>query len=265
MIRIADLTCGYGERNVLQGIDISIEKADFAVILGQNGAGKSSLLHALIGYLPIRRGNIFIRDIALEKWNKKELAKTIALIPQETVMPFDYTVRELVLMGRYPHLDVMQSWSKRDYQIVDNILIKMDLPQLKDRFYTQLSGGEKQRVLLARALAQETEIICLDESLSQLDINHQVDMMQLLHEVNSQQGKTIVLISHQINLAANLASKLIFLKSGRVVGQGTPEQTLTTEMLQKVFDVELCLQVNPLSGKPNLVFPGVDSQLRVKN
>ncbi len=261
MIRITNLSCGYELCEVLTGIDLEIDVADFAVILGQNGAGKSTLLHTLIGYLPFRSGNIFIKEIALEKWSKKDLAKVIALIPQETAMPFDYSVEEMVLMGRYPHLDLMQNWSSKDYQIVNDILKTMDLFALRTRYYSQLSGGEKQRVLLARALAQETEIICLDESLSQLDINHQVDMMQLLHNINRKQGKTIILISHQINLAANLATKLIFLKAGKVIGQGSPNEVLTSDMLKKAFDIELLLQENPLTQKPNLIFPGVSHNI----
>jgi iron complex transport system ATP-binding protein len=258
MIRIHDLSCGYDGFEVLHAVNLEIRAGDFAVILGQNGAGKSTLLHTLTGYLPVRQGAVFIKGIPLGKWHKRDLAKTLALIPQETVLPFDYTVEELVLMGRFPHLELLQNWSHQDYALVGEIMQTMDIAQLKDRFYSQLSGGEKQRVLLARALAQETEIICLDEALSQLDINHQVCMMQLLYDVNRKHGKTIILISHQINLAANLASRLIFLKSGKVVGQGAPAEVLTSAMLKTVFEVDLLLQTNPLSGRPNLVFPGVN-------
>jgi len=260
MIEIKDLTCGYDQNDVLKGITLKIDEQDFAVILGPNGAGKSTLLYALIGYLKLRKGSILIRGKPLEHWHKKELAKVIALIPQETMMPFDYTVEEMVLMGRYPWLEMMQGYSQQDLQIADEILVKLDLSNLKDRFYSQLSGGEKQRVLLARALAQQTEVILLDESLSQLDINHQVEFMQLLSEINRRDGKCIILISHNINLAANVSSHLIFLKEGRLIANGSPEQVITQEKLKELFDIELILQTNPLSGRPNLIFPGINTQ-----
>ncbi len=259
MIEIKDVISGYDQSDVLKGVSLSISNNDFAVIMGPNGAGKSTLLYTIIGYLPLRSGSILIKGIPLVKWHKKELAKIIALIPQETVMPFDYTVEEMVLMGRYPWLELMQNWSKQDMEIVSGILIKLDLDKLSQRYYSQLSGGEKQRVLLARALAQQTEVILLDESLSQLDINHQVEFMQLLSDINRKDGKCIILISHHINLAANVSSHLIFLKEGRLVANGSPEQVLTESRLKELYNVDLTLQINPLSNRPNLIFPGINT------
>jgi iron complex transport system ATP-binding protein len=258
MIEIKDLVTGYDEKDVLQGITLDIRPDDFAVVIGPNGAGKSTLLYSIIGYLPIRSGNVLIKGKPLSQWHKKELARVIALIPQETVLPFDYTVEELVLMGRYPWLELMQSYSARDREIVSAVLAQFDLSSLSCRFYSQLSGGEKQRVLLARALAQQTEVILLDESLSQLDINHQVEFMQLLSDINQKDGKCIILISHNLNLASNVASRLIFLRDGRLIANGSPEQVFTPALLNKLFNVELTLQTNPLSGRPNLVFPGIN-------
>lgn len=257
MIEIKDLTCGYDAGDVLHGITLKVEQHGFAVIMGPNGAGKSTLLYAIIGYLQRRQGSVLIQGKALEHWHKKDLAKVIALIPQETAMPFDYTVEEMVLMGRYPWLELMQSYSTRDQKIVQDILQKLDLTELKDRYYSQLSGGEKQRVLLARALAQQTQVILLDESLSQLDINHQVEFMQLLSDINRQDGKCIILVSHNINLAANVSSHLILLKNGRLLASGTPAEVITQEKLKELFEIDLTLQTNPLSGRPNLIFPGI--------
>jgi iron complex transport system ATP-binding protein len=257
MIKLHNVTAGYDRNDVLKGITLSIEQGDFTAILGPNGAGKSTLLYTLIGYLTLRSGDIIIRNKPQASWHKKELARVIALIPQETVLPFDYTVEEMVLMGRYPWLELMQNWSSRDRDIVEEVLDKLELQTLKDRYYSQLSGGEKQRVLLARALAQQTEVILLDESLSQLDINHQIEMMQLLSDINRKDGKTIILISHHLNLAANVSSRLVFLKDGRLIANGSPEQVLTQSSLKQLFDTELTLQINPLSNRPNLIFPGI--------
>jgi iron complex transport system ATP-binding protein len=258
MIKLQDVTAGYDKHDVLKGITLDIGQGDFVAVIGPNGAGKSTLLYTLINYLPTRSGDIIIRDKSLRQWNKKELARTVALIPQETVLPFDYTVTEMVLMGRYPWLELMQNWSTKDFNIVQEILCKLDLETLADRYYSQLSGGEKQRVLLARALAQQTEIILLDESLSQLDINHQIEMMQLLSEINLSEGKTIILISHNLNLAANVSSRLVFLREGRLIANGSPERVMTQPALKELFGIDLTLQNNPMSNRPNLVFPGIN-------
>ncbi len=256
MIELQEIYSGYGQSEVLKGITLRIAKDDFAVILGPNGAGKSTLLHALIGFLPVRKGSILIKGKPLPQWHKKELAQVIALIPQETALPFDYTVEEMVLMGRYPWLQMLQKYSGADVRIAHECMERLDLADLAGRFYSQLSGGEKQRVLLARALAQQTEAILLDESFSQLDINHQVELMKLLSGIN-RAGKCILLVSHNINLAANAASRLIFLKDGRLLASGSPEETLTRTGLKQLFEIDLTLQTNPLSGRPNLVFPGL--------
>lgn len=257
MISLHNATTGYDKTDVLKGITLTIHKNDFAVIMGPNGAGKSTLLYSLIGYLPLKNGSIVIKDKPLEQWHKKELAKVIALIPQETMMPFDYTVEEMVQMGRYPWLELMQKYNKTDQDIAMQAMQKLDVLFIKDRYYSKLSGGEKQRVLLARALAQQTEVILLDESLSQLDINHQVELMQLLSEINHKDGKCIILVSHHLNLAANVSTHLIFLKSGKLLANGSPEQVLTQSMLKELFDIELMLLTNPLSNRPNLIFPSV--------
>lgn len=257
MIEFKDVCSGYDQNDVLKGVSLTVSSGDFAVILGPNGAGKSTLLYTLIGYLPLRKGSILIKGKALEQWHKKELARVIALIPQETFMPFDYTVEEMVMMGRYPWLEMLQSWSKHDVQIVKEILDKLELARYADRYYSQLSGGEKQRVLLARALAQQTEVILLDESLSQLDINHQIEMMQLLSDINRKEGKCIILISHHINLAANVASHLVFIKDGKLLADGSVDKVLTTSGLKELFGIELTLQSNPVSNRPNLIFPAV--------
>ena len=260
MIEMQNVYAGYGQRNVLQGITLRIEQGDFAVILGPNGAGKSTLLYTLTGFLPTGKGSIRIKDKPLPQWHKKELARTLALIPQETSLPFDYTVEEMVLMGRYPWLELMQSYSSRDMELVREILARLDLTTFSQRYYSQLSGGEKQRVLLARALAQQTEAILLDESLSQLDINHQLEFMQLLSEIN-RSGICIILVSHNINLAANVSSHLILLKDGHLLASGNPQQVITSTRLKELFGTDLTIETNPLSLRPNIVFPAISPGL----
>ncbi len=256
MIDIRDLSAGYPEKEVLKGINLRICEEDFAVILGPNGVGKSTLLYALIGILPITGGDILINGTSLKDWHRAELARQIALIPQETVFTYDNSVENIVLMGRFPWLRMLQNYSPNDREIAHRIMAQLELTDLKDRYFSRLSGGEKQRVLLARALTQDTKDILLDESLSQLDLNHQIEMMHLLTKINRTEKKCIVLISHHINLAANFCSKMIFLKDGKEAACGTPEEMLTSRTISEIFNVAVPMQTNPLSGRPNIVYPG---------
>ncbi|MDD2331419.1 MAG: ABC transporter ATP-binding protein, partial [Candidatus Cloacimonetes bacterium] len=171
------------------------------------------------------------------------------------VFQFDYLVEDIVLMGRYPWLQMMQSWSNEDRQLVHGVLEQMELLELRNRYFSQLSGGEKQRVLIARALAQNTRFIFLDETLSQLDINHQIEIMKMLKTIRTDSGKGIVLISHNLNLAANHADKLIFMKSGRILAEGEPDLLLEPGLLAKMFNVELQTVRNPVSGRINIFYP----------
>jgi iron complex transport system ATP-binding protein len=256
MIETTKLCCSYGAGPVLSEVDLQLPDKGFAVLVGPNGAGKSTLLLALLGFLPAERGDIRLFGKVLQDYKRPELARLIAYVPQETFFQFDYPVRDVVLMGRYPYLGIMQSWLPGDYEIVDNILDSLQLGAFSQRFLSQLSGGEKQRVLIARALAQQTPYIFLDETLSQLDINHQIEIMQLLKKISSKNGKGILLISHNLNLGANFADTMIFLNRGRIIGSGAPETMMQPALLQELFGIQLQTLLNPASGKPNLLYPG---------
>ena len=256
MIQAQSLRCGYGETMILRGLDISLREDEFAVLAGPNGAGKSTLLYALLGFLRLEAGRIELFGRELRNYKRSELARLIAFVPQESLFQFDHSVFDIVLMGRYPYLGLMQSWLPQDYAVVDKVLEELQLGDLAGRFYSQLSGGEKQRVLIARALAQETRYIFLDETLSQLDINHQTEIMATLGNISKNSGKGILLISHNLNLGANFADTMVFLSAGRVLGSGTPEQMMRPELLRALFGIELQTMLNPASGKPNLLYPG---------
>ncbi len=256
MIQIENISCGYIEQDVLSGLSLNILTEDFSVLIGPNGAGKSTLLYAIMGFIHLQGGRVLINGKDLKTYKRIELAKLISYVPQETVFQFDYCVEEIVLMGRYPWLKLMQSWTEEDRYIVKQILEKLELHSLANRFYSQLSGGEKQRVLIARALAQETDFIFLDETLSQLDINHQIDIMQMLSDINRQMSKSILLISHNLNLAANYAQRLIYLKGGKILGVGDPNTMMSPELLRELFGIELHTILNPGSGKMNILYPG---------
>lgn len=257
MIEVKKLGCAYGARFVLRELDLRLSADEFTVLVGPNGAGKSTLIHALLGFMPILEGEVSLFDRPLASYRRSELARLTAFVPQETFFQFDYPVRDIVLMGRYPYLGLMQSWLPGDLDAVDKVLEQLGLSEFTDRFFSQLSGGEKQRVLIARALAQETSYIFLDETLSQLDINHQVEIMARLREIVHQSGKGILLISHNLNLGANFADKMVLLSRGRVLGSGSPEKMMQPQLLQELFGLELQTMLNPVTGKPNILYPGV--------
>lgn len=257
MIEVRKLGCAYGPRFVLRELDLRLSADEFTVLVGPNGAGKSTLIHALLGFMPILEGEVNLFDRPLGSYRRSELARLTAFVPQETFFQFDYPVRDIVLMGRYPYLALMQSWMPEDLEAVDKVLEQLGLNELSNRFFSQLSGGEKQRVLIARALAQETSYIFLDETLSQLDINHQVEIMARLRDIVHKSGKGILLISHNLNLGANFADRMVLLSGGRVLGSGSPEEMMQPELLQELFGLELQTMLNPVTGKPNLLYPGM--------
>lgn len=256
MIEIKDLSWGYTQRMVLKGIDLCLREEDFAVLAGPNGAGKSTLLYALLGFLTASRGSVSYYGRDLSRYKRVELARLVSYVPQESYFEFDYPVSEIVLMGRYPYLGVMQSWLPEDRLIVEKVLRQLGLESFADRYFSQLSGGEKQRVLIARALAQDTKYIFLDETLSQLDINHQIEIMNLLREIHLRHKKGVLLISHNLNLAANYAGKMILLKDGLILADGSPADLMQPALLGDLFGIELQTMINPISGMPNVIYPG---------
>jgi iron complex transport system ATP-binding protein len=255
MIETRNLSCGYTGEPILKGITLQIAPGDFCAILGPNGAGKSTLLYALMGYLKADKGEVqvFGKNIALQK--KSYLARQLAFVPQESIQEFDHLVSETVLMGRYPYLGLLQAHTAEDRDAVDRVLEQLKLTDLKHRWLSELSGGEKQRVYIARALVQDTPYILLDESLSQLDINHQLEIMGLLQDIHTRHGKTVLIVSHNLNLAANYAKRLIFIKNGELLAEGKPETLMQTDTLLELFGIRLETATNPNSGRPNIIYP----------
>lgn len=255
MIEAKALTCAYGTQDILKNLDLVLPDHGFTVLLGPNGAGKSTLLYALMAYLKPRAGSVHYNGTDVRKINRPELAKAIAFIPQEIHSEFDYSVLDTVLMGRYPYLTLWQTYSEEDKAAAEKALAQMRLWDLRQRYLSELSGGEKQRVYLARALVQDTRYIFLDESLSQLDINYQIEIMRMLRDISTRQGKAILLISHNLNLAANYADRMIFLKEGRLLYDGSPNEVMKSEHLGEIFGMQLQVAPNPLSGVNNIVYP----------
>lgn len=264
-IEIKDLCSGYPDKPVLKNIGIQFPEQGFCALLGPNGAGKSTLLKTMVGFLPMTYGSISYDGRMLQLWHRLELSRKLAMIPQELEFQFDYQVRELVLMGRFPYLTFWQNYSTQDEEITNQTLDILHLTDLAHKHYLELSGGEKQRVLIARALVQQTEVILLDESLSQLDINYQVETMNLLRGIASEQQKLVILVSHNINLAANYCDELYLLKDGKLIAHGIANEVMQPALLHELFGITLDISENVNTGKPNFMYPGPGSQSKMKS
>ncbi len=256
MIKIENLSVGYFRKEVIENLSVDFEQGEFCALLGPNGAGKSTLLKSIIGFLIPEKGEVLIKNKSVSNWNKNDLARNISFIPQDFKLQFDYLVEELVLMGRFPYVGYWQSYSQKDKEITQNVLKQLDLLKLRKKQFSQLSGGERKRVTIARALAQETDILLMDEAFANLDINHQLEIMQLLSEINLKQKKLIILVSHNINLASEYCQRILMMKHGKLIADGNPEEIITTENLKKLYETNLKIIPNPLTGKPNLIYPG---------
>ncbi|MCD6361333.1 MAG: ABC transporter ATP-binding protein, partial [Armatimonadetes bacterium] len=203
------VTCGYDGRRVLDGLDLSLHRGEFAVLIGPNGSGKTTLLRALAGVLNLEEGQVLVEGRPLERMPRREVARLLAVVPQMTSPPFEFTVREIVRMGRTPHLGRLQAERACDREAVAEALALTETEHLAERPVTELSGGELQRVTIARALAQQAPIMLLDEPAAILDINHQLQVFNLLARLNTDEGRSILCVSHDLNLASEYAHRLI--------------------------------------------------------
>jgi iron complex transport system ATP-binding protein len=249
ILTIKNLSFAYDGSNVLDNINFDVASGCFLSILGPNGSGKSTLINLISKVLKNYKGEIIVKDRNIENLNSKEIAKLIAVVPQYSNAGFDFLVGELVLMGRFPYVSRFGREKKQDFDIVEDVMEKTKtLPFYKKRF-NELSGGEKQRVIIAQALVQDTPIILLDEPTSHLDINFQIEIMDLFYKLNTDEGKTIIGVFHDINLAANYSKKAILLKNGMVFGYGEINDTITKENIKKVFNSDIYVGKNPFTGK----------------
>jgi iron complex transport system ATP-binding protein len=252
LVEIHGVSLKHGDHPVIRRVSVQVEKGEFFVIIGPNGAGKTTLLKALAGLHPITEGNILVRQRPLDQYSRKELARTLALVPQQINADFPFSVAETVLMGRYPHLGWLAAEGAKDLRIAEQAMHFTETDHLADRRLGQLSGGERQRVIIARALCQQSEILLLDEPTASLDPAHQMRIMDMMERLRHERQTTIIMVSHDLNLASCYADRLLLLKDGEVEKIGTPRQVLTEEQLSQSYDCTLSVDENPLLGKPRV-------------
>ncbi len=256
-LEVKDLEFGYRDELVIRDISFHIEKGKFISIIGPNGSGKSTLLKILSNLYRPNSGYIFLDGKDIRAFKRKEIAKKISLVPQDTNIDYDFMVEDIVMMGRHPYKGRFQKEDEEDYRIVEEALYMTNTLQLKDRLITEISGGERQRVIIAKALAQEPFIIMLDEPTSNLDINHQIEILNLLKRFNSKRGTTIVLVIHDINLAARYSDEIILLNMGKILGKGSPEEVITTKNIESSYHMDVAIEKNKYTNTIYLTPIGV--------
>ena len=249
-----DVTLSYDARRVAEGLDVAIPDGEVTVIIGPNACGKSTLLRALSRLLAPSTGRVLLGGEDIRSFAPKELARRLGLLPQSSTAPFGITVADLVGRGRFPHQRMLQQWSLDDEAAVRRALDATGVADLADRPVEELSGGQRQRVWIAMLLAQDAPVMLLDEPTTFLDIAHQLDVLELCRRLNREEGRTMVLVLHDLNQAARYADHLVVMRDGALVAAGSPADVLTEELLARVFGLTARVLEDPVFGTP-LVIP----------
>lgn len=253
VLEISHLFGGYGKDTVIKDAGLKIQKGEFLGIIGPNGSGKSTLLRLMSRVLPPQQGTIKFQGRDIQRIVLKEFCRHVAFVPQDTLINFPFSVEEVVLMGRIPHLGRLQYETKQDMEIAERCLSLTDTLSIKGKGIDGISAGERQRAIIAKALAQEPILLFLDEPTSHLDIGHEAQIMDLLKRLNRDKSLTIVMVLHDLNLASEYCSRIILLDRGGVFQDGTAEEILTYQNIESVYKTTVIVNKNPLTGKPFVV------------
>lgn len=251
-LHVESATIGYDKRVISEGLSVTIPDQSFTVIVGPNACGKSTLLRGLSRLLKPSAGHVVLDGADIRSYKTKEVARRVGLLPQSATAPDGMTVADLVARGRYPHQGFIRQWTEADEQAVARAMEQTSVTDLSGRLVDELSGGQRQRVWVAMALAQHTDILLLDEPTTFLDITHQIELLELftdLHHV----GHTLVAVLHDLNHAARYGTHLIAMKGGQIVAEGTPEQVVTAELVEEIFDLKALVVPDPVAGTPQVV------------
>lgn len=248
-----NLTLAYDQRTVVQDLTLRLPEGKVTIIVGANACGKSTLLRGLARLLKPAGGSVLLDGKDIHRQSTREVARVLGLLPQSPAAPEGITVAELVGRGRYPHQGWFRQWTREDDDAVNTALAATDTLELGERNVDELSGGQRQRVWIAMALAQETDVLLLDEPTTFLDVSHQVEVLDLITDLNRRRGTSVAIVLHDLNLAARYADHLVAMKSGRVVAEGAPAQVVTAELVHTVFGLASRVIPDPVSGTPMVV------------
>lgn len=247
------ITAGYDNKTILHDVSISIPSNKISIIIGANGCGKSTLLKTMARLIKPTSGQVTLDGLPIHKIPPKKLARVLGLLPQSPIVPEGITVADLVGRGRYPHQSFLKGWTKKDYEAVAEAMEIMNITEFADRNIDELSGGQRQRVWIAMALAQQTDILFLDEPTTYLDITYQVEILDLLTDLNRKRGTTIVMVLHDINLSARYADHIFALHEGKLVTEGEPSKVITSKLIQDIFCLQCTIIKDFVSGSPSVV------------
>jgi iron complex transport system ATP-binding protein len=260
-LRAERLSLGYGDRLVVPDLDLAVQDGRITVVVGPNASGKSTLLRGLARLLPPRAGHVLLDGRPITERPPRQVATVLGVLPQQPIAPEGISVADLVGRGRYPHQGMFRRWTVADEEAVAEALALTDTLDLADRSLDELSGGQRQRVWIAMALAQQTDILLLDEPTTFLDVAHQVEVLDLLVDLNERRGTTVVMVLHDLNLAARYADVLVIMSDGRVVASGAPAAVLDAETVRSAFGLDCVVVPDPLTGTP-MVVPGAGRSVR---
>lgn len=253
-LNIEHMEWSYGEKKILDDLSLVIESGSFTGIIGPNGSGKTTLAKLLTKLLPVSKKTVFLNKEDLTDIKIKDLAKTMALVPQASNINYDLTAFEVVLLGRTPHLKRFEQEKKADYDLVKSVMLETDTWQYRDRLIHQLSGGERQRVIIARALAQEPDFLVLDEPVTYLDVHHQLHTMNLIKSLSDKRKMTIVIILHDLNYALKYCDHVIMLDEGKIFEHGKPVDVVTESNIKAVYGIDVHLMKHPITELPLVIF-----------
>jgi iron complex transport system ATP-binding protein len=242
----------YNHRTAIDNETFTIEKGEFMGVIGPNGAGKSTLLRLLAGFLKPSEGSIAFAGKNLNNYDRRELARNIATLPQLREIPFSYTVEDFILMGRYPHAQKGFFYGKKEEEFVDDVMDTMEISHLRERRIDTLSEGEQQKVFLSQCIAQDPRVLLLDEPVSHLDIRHQIQTLDVLEKLHGE-GLTIIMVLHDLNLASEFCSRVMLISKGKIMSDSDPRLVLTFENIEEAYETVVIVKENPLSGKPFVV------------
>jgi iron complex transport system ATP-binding protein len=251
-INVKNLSHSFGDDLILKNISFQVPTKDFFIVIGPNGSGKTTLMKVMSGILKPQQGRLEILNLTIDQYQRKALARTIAFVPQMLSVDFPFTVFEMVLMGRSPYLGILGLEEEKDMEIARQAIAFTGMENLAHRKLDQLSGGEQQRVFIARAICQEPDVILLDEPTASLDLAYQVRIMDLMERLKNEKGITVVMVSHDVNLAAMYADHLLLLHDGQVLCQGLPDEVLNYKTLEKAYGCALLVDESPLGKFPRV-------------
>jgi iron complex transport system ATP-binding protein len=252
IIRLNQVSCAYPRTPVLRDLTFQVDPGELFIVIGPNGSGKTTLIKALAGLMPISGGELFFRERPLKRHKKKDLARQVAYVAQTDIVDSPFTVGEMVLMGRSPYLGILGIQGEKDLEIARQAIAFTGVSHLAGRRLNRLSGGERQRATIARAICQQPELILLDEPTAALDLSHQIRIMDLMEKMITGRRTTVVMVSHDINLAAMYADRLLLLVDGRMAACGPPSRVIDERILSQAYDCEILVDRSPAGPWPRV-------------